>query len=100
MLTGAVTHVRDGDTIVVAGHPIRLEALDCPELNHKGGNKAKVLMQHLTLHATATCDLSGARSYDRVVGFCSVGGKDLGQQMLDAHVCTIYWHFNTRGKYR
>ena len=31
VLTGKVTHVRDGDTIEVNSVPIRLAALDCPE---------------------------------------------------------------------
>ena len=31
VITGIVTHVRDGDTIVVAGTPIRLANLDCAE---------------------------------------------------------------------
>ena len=32
VLTGAVTHVRDGDTIEVNNVPIRLAALDCPDV--------------------------------------------------------------------
>ena len=31
ILTGTITHVRDGDTIEVNNIPIRLAALDCPE---------------------------------------------------------------------
>ena len=43
-LTGPVTHVRDGDTIVVAGQPVRLSALDCPERDEPGGAAATALM--------------------------------------------------------
>ena len=43
VLTGTVTHVRDGDTIEVNGTPIRLAALDCPERGTKGGNYATKL---------------------------------------------------------
>jgi endonuclease YncB( thermonuclease family) len=31
ILSGTVTHVRDGDTIEVNGIAVRLSALDCPE---------------------------------------------------------------------
>ena len=37
-LTGIVTHVRDGDTIIIGAIPIRLAALNCPE---KDTNKGK-----------------------------------------------------------
>ena len=38
VLTGKVTHVRDGDTIEVNNVPIRLAALDCPERGTKNGD--------------------------------------------------------------
>ena len=40
VLTGTVTHVRDGDTIEVNNIPIRLSALDCPERGTKNGDYA------------------------------------------------------------
>lgn len=98
-LTGPVTHVRDGDTIVVAGQPVRLSALDCPERNEPGGAAATALMRRLTGGATVTCELDGTRSYDRVVGYCAARGRDLGQQMIDAELCGIYQKFNTEGRY-
>jgi hypothetical protein len=36
ILTGTVTHVRDGDTIVVGAIPIRLNGVSAPELNDLG----------------------------------------------------------------
>ena len=40
ILSGTVTHVRDGDTIEVNGIAVRLSALDCPENGTQQGNKA------------------------------------------------------------
>lgn len=44
-LTGKVTHVRDGDTIVVGGMPIRLAGLAAPEGDEPGGAKAIAAMR-------------------------------------------------------
>ena len=99
LLTGKVTKVRDGDTIVIADQPVRLAALDCPEKGKFGGEAATALMKQLTQGATVTCELDGTTTYDRVVGYCSARGRDLGQQMIDAEVCGIYQKYNTEGRY-
>ena len=39
-LVGEVTRVRDGDTIVVAGVPVRLQGLAAPERGEPGGAEA------------------------------------------------------------
>lgn len=99
LLTGKVTKVRDGDTIVVVDQPVRLAALDCPEKGKFGGEAATNLMKRLTDGVTVTCELDGTTTYDRVVGYCSARGRDLGQQMIDAEVCGIYQKYNTEGRY-
>ena len=43
VLTGKVTHVRDGDTIEVNNVPIRLAALDCPERGTRDGDYASLI---------------------------------------------------------
>jgi endonuclease YncB( thermonuclease family) len=40
VITGTVTHVRDGDTVEVNGVAIRLSALNCPENGTQKGNYA------------------------------------------------------------
>lgn len=70
-LTGIVTHVRDGDTVEVDGIPIRLAALDCPEKGtQKGDFATKIAKQFKGLKMT--CELTGAKTYDRLVGYCGV----------------------------
>ena len=46
-LTGRVTHVRDGDTIVVGAVPIRLAGLAAPEHNELGVSEGTAAMVEL-----------------------------------------------------
>jgi endonuclease YncB( thermonuclease family) len=87
-LKGAVSKVRDGDTIVVGRTPIRLSTLDCPEMGTAAGLAAKKRMMELTRKRKVICDLEGRRSYDREVGDCALlDGTDLGEVMIAEGWC-------------
>ena len=73
VLTGKVTHVRDGDTIEVNDVAIRLSALNCPENGTQKGNYATEVAKQFT-GLKAVCELTGAKTYDRLVGYCSDAG--------------------------
>lgn len=45
IVTGKVTKVRDADTIVVNGIPIRLNGVDAPENGTQAGNQATAAMK-------------------------------------------------------
>ena len=60
VLTGKVTHVRDGDTIEVNGIAIRLSALDCPERGTQKGDTAARIAQQFQ-GSPATCDVNVPR---------------------------------------
>ena len=81
-LIGKVNHVRDGDTIVVDGTPIRLEGIHAPELKSKLGLQSKKIMEEISLNRDAVCWLSGERTYDRLVGTCFVQGDDIGGLLI------------------
>ena len=49
ILTGNVTHVRDGDTIEVGEVPIRLNGVSAPELDEPLGADAKKFMHDLVM---------------------------------------------------
>jgi micrococcal nuclease len=83
---GAVTHVRDGDTIGVAGLPIRLQGLAAPELSEPGGPEAARAMWMLLHGQEARCELTGEHSHDRCVGVCSVSGSDIAAELVRAGV--------------
>jgi micrococcal nuclease len=70
ILTGTVTHVRDGDTIEVGKIPIRLHGVSAPELKLVNGKSVR-------------CDLTGAKTYDRLVGTCYLEGKDIGISLIE-----------------
>lgn len=97
---GRVTHVRDVDTIEVSNVPVRLNGVDGPELNERGGQAAKRWMQKLILRKPVKCWLTGDKTYDRWVGTCYTSSDvDIGAlaiQAGQARDCPRY----SGGKYR
>ncbi len=69
-IEGRVTHVRDIDTIEVNNLPVRLQGLDGPELNERGGREGKRWMTKLILRKPVKCWLTGEKTHDRWVGQC------------------------------
>lgn len=97
---GRVTHVRDVDTIEVSNLPVRLNGVDGPELDERGGQAAKRWMQKLILREPVKCWLTGDKTYDRWVGTCYTSSDaDIGAlaiQAGQARDCARY----SGGKYR
>lgn len=78
--------VRDADTIVVAGVPVRLNGIDAPELSTRYGRDGKYFMERLLRGHDVTCELNGERTYDRWVGTCFI---DLDGQRADIGAVVI-----------
>lgn len=76
-IEGRVTVVRDVDTIVVAGTPVRLNGLDGPETSTRVGREARTFMTRLVRGEAVFCQLNGDRTYDRWVGTCFLDGQDI-----------------------
>ena len=87
-LEGPVTHVRDGDTIEVNGIAVRLRGVNCEEWGRPRGRQATEQMIQLTRGKHANCSLNGERTGDRVVGWCSVDGRDLGETLIRDAICS------------
>ena len=98
VLNGVITHVRDGDTIEVAQIPIRLAALDCPEVGSIAGDLAKSVAQEF-LGSQAICFLTGAKSYDRFVAYCEVKGSDFGESLMRETNCKAWKKFDVWNRY-
>ena len=98
VLTGTVTKVRDGDTIVVDGIPIRLAALNCPENGSQQGNYATDLANQF-LGLQALCELTGAKTYDRLVGYCEINGADFGSYMMQNSSCKVWEKYDVWDRY-
>ena len=90
-VVGRVTWVRDGDTIEIAGRPIRFAKLDCAEMETSDGRRASERMRALVFGQTLSCSLTGRRSYDRWIGSCRLAdGRDLASVMVVDGYCA-WW---------
>ncbi len=99
ILTGTVSHVRDGDTIEVGPIAMRLQGIAAPEGNEPGGAIATNAMRDLVLGKELRCDLTGDRSYDRVIGVCFLDdGRDVGEVMVFQGHARDCYRFS-RGRY-
>ena len=98
VLRGAITHVRDGDTFEVIGIPVRISALDCPENSTSLGKRATRFTRQFK-GKQAVCELTGAKTYDRVVGYCSIDGKDFAKIMVDNKFCKFWPKYDVWKRY-
>ena len=98
ILEGRITHVRDGDTFEVNGIPVRISALDCPENSTSAGQKVTRFAKQFK-GEIAVCELTGAKTYDRVVGYCSIGGKDFGKTMMYKTSCKLWAKYDVWNRY-
>jgi endonuclease YncB( thermonuclease family) len=82
-LIGRADHVRDGDTIVVSGVPIRLQGLAAPELGEKWGRASRDAMQRIVAGERLRCERTGERSHDRDIGVCRLDdGRDIAAILI------------------
>lgn len=82
--TAGGLQVRDADTIVVDGTPVRLNGVDAPELGTRSGQDAKRWMVNFLRGKDVECKLNGERTYDRWVGVCYADGQDIGAAVIAA----------------
>ncbi len=89
-----MTHVRDSDTIQVAGTPIRFGSLDSADRDTKEGQAATARMRELVSGQplTLSCALKGRSSHDRKIGSCRLpDGEDLAGIMIREGYCGRFW---------
>lgn len=82
--TGVVRYIGDGDSLCVGPErrpdqwiEVRLGDFYAPELHERGGAEAKRLLDQLVMGRVLVCR-AGRRSYDRVIGYCTLDGRPLG----------------------
>jgi endonuclease YncB( thermonuclease family) len=92
--------VRDGDTLVVGGVPVRLAGLHCPEAREPGGAAATARLRSLVAGRAVSCDLTGARTHDRQVGICRAADRDLAEALIREGACARCPRHDTAGRYR
>ena len=91
--------VRDGDTLVVSGVPVRLRGLHCPERGTADGERARREMVRLVASSPVSCALNGERTHDRQVGWCAVGGEDLGARLIRGGYCARCAAYDVEQRY-
>ena len=99
ILRGTITHIRDGDTFEVNGTPVRISALDCAENTTDEGKKITRFAKQFK-GKEAVCELTGATTYDRVVGYCSINGVDFGKMMMDETSCNLWAKYDVWDRYQ
>jgi endonuclease YncB( thermonuclease family) len=77
---------------------VRLSALDCPENGTQEGDRATELAQKFR-GTEARCELTGAKSYDRLVGYCDVEGADFGLYMMQNSSCKVWEKYDVWDRY-
>jgi endonuclease YncB( thermonuclease family) len=82
-LVGAPS-VHDGDTLTIQGQAVRLFGIDAEELDEPNGPRARDALRALVRGTShVRCELTGERTYNRVVGVCyTAAGEDLGEAMV------------------
>ena len=109
-ITGAVTHVKDGDTICVGVNSVevRLEGIDAPEKDEhcwrgasrwKCGPSATQTLRHITTNQTLTCQPKYCDAKGRTVALCLAGGVDVAESMVAAG-WAVDWPYYSQGRYR
>ena len=99
-LIGQITHVRDGDTIEVGDIAIRLNGLTCEEHGTDLGDRATAHLRSQLQGNTATCSLTGERTYDRLVGRCMIEELgDIGAHLITQQLCGRCERYDPEGEY-
>jgi endonuclease YncB( thermonuclease family) len=83
-IEGIVRYVGDGDGLCIGPRDrpdqwieVRLGDFNAPELGETGGRRAKRALATMVIGRMLVCR-AGRRTYDRVVGFCTLNGKPVG----------------------
>ena len=93
-------HVIDGDTISIKRTKLRLAGVNAPELDDPWGQKAKWAMVSICKGQKIRAELSGEKSYDRLIATCFLpDGRDIGAELIKLGLALDGGHFSS-GKYR
>ena len=47
----------------------------------------------------AFCELTGAKTYDRLVGYCKINGLDFGEMMMHDTDCKVWEKYDVWDRY-
>jgi endonuclease YncB( thermonuclease family) len=102
-LSGAARAV-DGDTLVVSGERVRLLGIDAPELDQTCaldgkawacGAWARAALRDLVRGSDVVCSTDGRDRFDRLIGRCRIGDRDLGGTLVRNGAAFAYVRYST-----
>jgi endonuclease YncB( thermonuclease family) len=98
--------ITDGDTIVITGKTIRLDAIDAPEsdqicLNKSGeqsscGIAARDALEKRFGGKEWTCQTNGRKTYERLLATCFVGQENINQWLVREGWAMSFIHYSHR----
>lgn len=99
-LTGSVTRIIDGDTLVVLDtadvqHRIRLSSIDAPESKQPFGTKSKEALADLVKGKQVSVEVTGRDKYGRELGTIYIGSVNVNRKMLELGMA---WHYRRYSK--
>ena len=105
VLSGRAT-VIDGDTLEIAGERVRLEGIDAPEMAQTCGRKwfgqwgcgraAANTLKSLVGTRRIDCQSAGRDKYGRMLGWCSVDGRDINREMVREGMAWAFVKYSRR----
>lgn len=95
VLKGIVTHVSDGDTVILKDsegntYKVRLNGIDAPEMGQSYGKESRDFLKSLVLNKQAEVEKVGVDQYQRMLGVLLVDGKDINKTMLEKGMAWQY----------
>jgi len=101
-ITGTVTRVIDGDTLIVNGITIRLSLVNTPEIYQNGYQSAKDFVKDLCLGEKAKVNVDNGQPkdrYGRTVGLVYCNGTNLNQELRDNHLANILTTYCSKSEF-
>lgn len=98
-------YVTDGDTLRIAGRPIRLQGVDAPEIDQRCtvrgaqvacGQSAREWVAARVEGRQVECVQEDVDRYNRIVATCLVDGRDLGRDLVRAGWAVAFTRYSDR----
>ena len=98
--------VYDGDSIFMGRVEIRLNAIDAPEMAQACrfddgtfwpcGVAGRDSLREMVNGKRVRCEIEGVDKYKRLLGICSVEGRDINAAMVQTGMASAYHYFSER----
>lgn len=99
-----VIGISDGDTVTCLKekqqYKIRLAEIDAPEKNQDFGTTSRQNLSDLVYRKNVTIQYDQKDRYGRIIGYITVGGKDVNKEQLSKGMAWFYTDYGKRRDYK